>query len=198
MRIPLALMAILAAACSSADSHAPPPPGSLRVSVTATGPLIPGPGYFHLYVDSLGPKLIWADSFMVWTDLPAEPSTLRINLLRPHCAADSASKPVTIPRGDTADAAFVVSCWDAYGLVRVDLPATGNNLPLDLGVEVVGVVGTRAAANTAGLGFPIIPIGPQTVRVFDVPANCIVSDSNPQHVTVPLDSIVLTFGMTCT
>jgi hypothetical protein len=40
---------------------------------------------------------------------------------------------------------------------------------------------------------PLTP-GP---RYFHVPANCAVSDSNPQRITVPLDSIVLTFAMTC-
>jgi hypothetical protein len=86
-----------------------------------------------------------------------------------------------ISSADTANVLFEVTCWDGYGLVRVDLPATGANLPNDLGVEVVDGVGTRAAANTRGLGFPLVPVRPRTVRVFDVPPHCTVTDSNPQR-----------------
>jgi hypothetical protein len=191
---------LLIAGCASSDpSPAIPPakPGAVTVSVSATGPLTPGPGYFRLLVDTLVPRTIWADSFLVWDDLPADSAVLHLDVLRSHCASDPDSQVIVIPSADTIAATFAVTCWDAYGLVRVDLPASGNNLPTDLGVEVIGVVGTRAAANTAGLGFPLVPAGPQTVQIFDVPANCTVTDSNPQHVIVPLDSIVLRFGMQC-
>lgn len=193
------LLALLAVACTAdpGSPRAAADPGTVQVSVTASGPLQPGPGYFHLYIDTLGPRLVWADSFVVWTDLPADSAVLHLDVLRSHCAPDLDPQAVLIRSRDTATATFTVTCWDGYGLVRVDLPATGANLPTDLGVEVVGVVGTRAAPNTAGLGFPNVPIGPQTVQVFDIPANCAVTDSNPQHVTVPADSIVLRFGMQC-
>ena len=197
---PVHILAFAALACASQDTAGPKPPlppGTLKVAVTASGPLTPGPNYFWLYLDAQGPKLVWADSFLVWSDLPAGASTLRMDVLRPHCAASPDSQGIVIPSADTAQAAIAVTCWDGYGLVRVDLPATGSNLPSDLGIEVIGVVGTRAAANTAGLGFPLVPVGPQTVQLTDVPANCTVSDSNPQHVTVPLDSIVLRFAMSC-
>lgn len=196
----LSVAILFVAACSNSDPNdvvPQPPPGAIAVSVSTTGPLTPGPGYFWLFVDTLGPRTVWADSFTVWPELPAASAVLRLDVLRPHCMSDPDSEMIVIPSADTVTAAFTVNCWDAYGLVRVDLPATGANLPADLGVEVVGVIGTRAAANTAGLGFPLVPAGPQTVQIFDVPTNCTVTDSNPQHITVPLDSIVLRFGMQC-
>jgi hypothetical protein len=191
-------MAVVALACTGAEpTPPPPPPGTLIVGVNVTGPLTPGPGYVHVYVDGLGPAAVWADSFRIWPNLPTDTTLVRLDVLRPHCSAPAESLTVAIPSADTASVQFAVTCWDAYGLVRIDLPTTGSNLPSDLGIEVVGVIGTRAAPNTAGLGFPLVPIGPQTVQIFDVPGNCAVTDSNPQHVIVPTDSVVLRFGMVC-
>jgi hypothetical protein len=187
-------------ACADTPATAPPAGhGAIRISNTTTGPLIPGPGYFHVAVDSASPLVLFHDSVRIVDPVAVGPHRLTLDLLRPQCAVGDTSPSVSVQSGDTATVDFHVTCQNIYGVLRVDLPTSGPDQPSTLTVTLDGSAIGGASPNTAGLGFPYVTAGPHAVGVQGAGSNCAIAEPNPQDVTVPLgDSVLVTFTLTCT
>ncbi|HEV8124880.1 MAG TPA: hypothetical protein VGP80_11580 [Gemmatimonadales bacterium] len=200
---PRILLSALAAgafslACHDSQSNDPPEFGSIQVSNTTTGPLIPGPFYFHVVLDGAIPRILRTDSILTIDSVPAGTHSTDISLLRSQCSVPDSSIATNVVADDTTAVQFNVSCAVNWGFLAVGLPTSGPNQPSPLIITFDGVAIGGADPNTAGLGFPYVPAGAHSIGLTGAGANCLVAESNPQDVVIPLDDTLhINFTLTC-
>jgi hypothetical protein len=194
---PIALASLVLTGCSDSSS-APRPPGTLVISNTATGPVLPGPDYIHIRLDTGLPIALRVDSTLTIADVAAGPLTVHADLLRPQCSVPTADVPITVSPTDTARLHFSITCHVIWGVVVVALPTSGLNQPSALYVSIDGHTVGGASPNTTGLGFPYITAGSRSIGLSGFGGNCALAEPNPQTVLVPLnDTIHVTFSLDC-
>jgi len=111
--------------------------------------------------------------------------TVAIGGVPANCnVASSNPQTVTVAAGNTARAAFTISCVLATGSLTVTTTTTGSNLPAGYTVTLEngqsGTIGINDSVTATG-----IAAGDHTVTLGGVPGNCTVASPNPLAVTVP-------------
>jgi len=108
------------------------------------------------------------------------------------------SQTVNVAAGQTATASFSISCTALTGSLTVTTATSGSNPPSGYTVTVDGGQSRSLGLNTSTT-YTGLTAANHTVQLNGIPANCSVSEANPQTVNVPAGGTAqATFTVTCT
>jgi len=197
-----ALVMLLAPATACNDPQSPklaagllPPTNAIVVTVVSSGSDIPN-GY-TVWVDDSQSQSVGANgvvSFVVGAGL----HTVLLDAVPSNCTVSGDNpRHVFLPvDGYTGATTFTVSCVSKGGLfistntTGVDLPANGYTVTVDGASQPIATNGTVTITDLAS--------GTHSVTLSGVAANCAVSGSNPQTVTVRSGATVpAPFSVSC-
>src|SRR5207302_721405 len=127
--------------------------------------------------------------------------TVSLSDVAANCTMSGANpRTVTVPSGGTGSTTFAVSCTapPTTGNLTVTTSTTGSSQPSGYTVTVDGSQSQAIGANSS-VTFSNLSAGSHGVALTNVAANCTVSGSNPQTVTVPSGGTVsASFSLSCT
>ena len=182
--------------CGDGGGVAPPPVGSLTITTVTTGQ--PASGSVYNYALDGGTAVpIGLNATASLTDIETGSHTVTLSGLPEGCTVEGANViTVTIASGETAAVSFAVTCVPPVGTIQVTTASTGpapESYTLLLDGTAQGTVGASATQTLAS-----IAAGPHAVGLAEVPANCTVTETNPQSVTVTMGATAsVTFTVAC-
>jgi len=181
----------------SVSCTTPSTTGNLTVTTSTTGSSLPS-GY-TVTVDGSQSQTIGANSSVTFSNLAAGSHSVALTNVAGNCAVSGgSSRTATVPSGGTATVAYSVSCTTPPGNLTVTTSTTGSSLPSGYTVTVEGSQSQAIGANSS-VTFSNLSAGSHGVALTNVAANCTVSGSNPQTVTVPSGGTVsASFSLRCT
>src|SRR5439155_17720960 len=122
---------------------------------------------------------------------PAPPTTC------PPCTAPFRSVPVTA--GQTATAAFTISCTALTGSITVTTATSGSNPPSTYTVTVDGGSSRTIPADGGTTTYTGLSVASHTVALTNVPANCTASGGASKTVPVTAgQTATAAFTISCT
>src|SRR5438552_1082435 len=169
---------------------------SLTVTTATSGPNPPS-GY-TVTVDGGQSRSLGLNTSTTYTGLTAANHTVQLNGIPTNCSVSEANpQTVTVPAGSTAQATFTITCTALTGSLTVTTATSGPNPPSGYTVTVDGGQSRSLGLNTSTT-YTGLTATSHTVQLNGIPANCSVSEANPQTVTVPAGSTAqATFTITC-
>src|SRR5205085_2552641 len=135
-----------------------------------------------------------------YSGLSATDHTVALTDVPANCTVTGgASKTVTVTAGGTATAAFTVSCTALTGTLNVTTSTSGGSPDPNGYTFTVDGGPSRSLGLNASTTYTGLSAASHTVQLNGVPANCSVSEGNPQTVTVAAGSTAqASFTITCT
>jgi len=183
--------------------QAPPPTtGNLTVTTSTSGSGIPA----SYTLNASGPggstsQAIGANTSVTFSGVTPGDYTVSLSDVAANCTMSGANRrTVTVPSGGTGSTTFSVSCTapPTTGNLTVTTSTTGSSLPSGYTVTVDGSRSQAIGANSS-VTFNNLSAGSHGVALTNVAANCTVSGSNPQTVSVPSGGTVsASFSLSCT
>jgi hypothetical protein len=185
----------------------PPSPstGTLAVSNTTTGSNFPTS--YTVTVDagtaSAISQTMVPNGSTTFTGLSANTHSVTLSNIASNCTVTSTNpQSVTVTAGATTNATFTVSCTapSATGTLTVSNTTTGSVPTTSYTVTVSGTPGTASQpmAPNGSTTFSNVPPATYTVQLSGQPANCTVTSTNPQTVTVTAGATTnATFTVSC-
>ena len=172
------------AQASFAISCAAPPPATGNVVVTTATSGSSVPSGYTMSLDGGPATPIGVNDSVTVTGIAPGNHAVSIGGVPANCnVASSNPQTVTVAAGNTARAAFTISCVLATGSLTVTTTTTGSSLPAGYTVTLdngqPGTIGSNDSVTVTG-----IAPGDHAVSIGGVPANCTVAGPNPQTVTV--------------
>jgi len=179
----------LAAATSDAFeiTAAAPTTGDLTVDATTTGDNQPGSYTVTVDGSSSSSRTIASNGAgTTYSGLPAGDHTVALTDVPANCTVSGgASKPVTVPAGGAATAAFTINCTALTGSLTVSTTTTGANLDPDGYTFAVDGGTPQPIGISATIPLTEIPSGSRTVVLAGVAGNCTVANGPSRTVIVP-------------
>ncbi len=178
-------------------SEPTPDAGSLEVTTATTGS-DPDDGY-TVTVDGGTAQSIGANATISLANVAAAEHRVRLQGIADNCTVQGAN-PVraTVTSGSVGRAAFQLTCTarpPQPGTLRVNVTTTGVSQD---GSYTVSVDGGTALSLSGGRTIQNLTAASHSVLLGDVAANCTVSGSNPQTVTVTAgQTTTLSFAVSC-
>jgi hypothetical protein len=184
-----------------------PPPGSVRVRATVTGPnpdqqftVLEGACDYYDYLCNSKQLTVGGT-----VEFSLAPGTYPIALsdVAQHCSVDLPNpRSVTVVANVETEITFAVTCV-AMTTIRVSTPTTGVDKDPSYLVGVSNCFGGFACpqeyVQAGGTVEFLVISGTHTVQLIDVASNCTVSGANPVEVTTTAPSSTdVTFQVTCT
>jgi hypothetical protein len=176
------------------------PVGNLSATTSTSGASLDPDGY-TVTVDGTGPtQAIAINGSVTFTGLAAGSHSVALSGVAANCTVSGANpQTVTVPTGGTATAAFAVSCAATTGDLTVTTSTSGANLDPDGYTATLDGGASQAIAINDRVTFTSLTPGTHSVALSGVAANCTVSGSNPQTVTVSAGgTATVAFSVTCT
>jgi hypothetical protein len=175
-----------------------PTTGNLTVTTSTTGSNLDPDGYTAT-VDGGASQSVATNSSVTFSGLAAGSHTVVLSGVAGNCTVTGGtSRTVNVPQGGTASASFSVTCAAQTGNLTVSTSTTGSNLDPDGYTATVDGGTSQSVATNGSVTFSGLSAGSHTVALSGVAANCSVSGSNPQTVTVPSGGTAsTTFAVTC-
>jgi Tol biopolymer transport system component len=172
--------------------------GAIRVSVATSGGPTDPDGYVAT-LDGAEPGIpLGANGSVSFTGLTAGSHTVALTGVAANCGVDGGpSREVTVTAGATSDIGFVVTCAQPKGGIQVTTTTTGSPPDPDgyaVSVDGGGPVAIGANGTVALDGFAL---GPHTVLLSSLAANCHVDGDNPRSVDVVAGSTGVAFQVSC-
>lgn len=159
--------------------------GNLTVATSTTGSNLDPDGY-TVTVDGGASQAIATNGSVTFSGLSASSHTVVLSGVAGNCSVSGGtSRTVTVPSGGTASTSFAVSCVAQSGNLTVTTSTTGSNLDPDGYTVTVDGGASQAIATNGSVTFTGLSAGSHSVALSGLAANCVVSGSNPQTVTVP-------------
>jgi hypothetical protein len=172
--------------------------GSVAISVSTVGEDQDADGY-EIVVDGGAPAAIGINGSMTAGGLTPGDHTVALEDVASNCSVAAGNpRTVTVVAGQTASAAFAVTCSSLSGSIRVGAVTSGEDLDSD-GYEVVidGGVPSSIGINGSMTAGGLAP-GDYSVELRGKAFNCDVSGNNPRTVTVTAGAETpVTFDATC-
>jgi dipeptidyl aminopeptidase/acylaminoacyl peptidase len=134
------------------------------------------------------------------SDLPEGTHTLHLGDVGANCAvAGENPRGVIVVAGETESTTFEVSCVSALGELSIAMLTSGQDLDPDGYTLVVD----GESPQLVGIGDTVVvsslPVGPKSIELSGVAANCTVNGANPRSVTVAFGATVTdAFEVACT
>jgi methionine-rich copper-binding protein CopC len=179
--------AITGATSDPFDITAPSPgTGDLTVTTATTGDS-PDPDGYIATLDG-GPNRVFAinETFTLY-GAAAGSHTVVLSDVAPNCSvSDGTSRPVEVPAGGSVSITFTVDCPTPApqdGTLTVTTATSGPNQPIGYTVTIDGGQ-SRSLGLNASTTYTGLTAASHEVQLNGVPANCSVSEANPQTVTV--------------
>ncbi|HXL07792.1 MAG TPA: hypothetical protein VN964_12785, partial [Gemmatimonadales bacterium] len=177
----------------------PPTTGDLTVNATTTGDN--APGSYTVTVDGALSRTIAANGAgTTYNALPAGDHTVALIDVPGNCTVSGGpSKPVTVPAGSAATAAFTISCTALTGSLTVTTSTSGQSQDPDGYTFAVDNGTPQPIGVNETIPVTPVPAGSHTVVLAGVAGNCTVVNGPSQTVTVPGGgSVEAAFSITCT
>ncbi|PYP75363.1 MAG: hypothetical protein DMD25_13140 [Gemmatimonadetes bacterium] len=158
--------------------------GSLTVTTATTGSSLPST--YTVTLDGGSSRTISADGGTTTYDgLSTTTHTVALTDVPGNCTVTGgASKTVPVTAGQTATAAFTITCSALTGSLTVTTATTGSSQPSTYTVTVDGGQSRTISANGGTTTYSGLSATTHTVALTDVPANCTVSGGASHSVTV--------------
>lgn len=179
----------------------PPTTGTLQVTTSTAGVSPDADGYIVSTDGGAGQPIGVTESITI-RDLTPGSHNVGLSGISANCQVETGNpRSVTIVVGQTATAAFSISCIappPSTGTLQVkvvtsgpDQDSDGYTLAVDdLPSQAVGVTGTVSIADLAA--------GVHTVQLSGVVSNCTLGGTNPRSVTVPAGGTAdVSFNLAC-
>ena len=171
---------------------------ALIIRTSTTGVELDPDGY-GVQVDGLAVQRIGAEATVTIDRLSEGEHSVTLSGVAPNCAVEGENpRAATVATGSTASVAFAVTCGAAMGAIEVGIATSGPGSDPD-GYALVldgvdrGPIGLQATTSLGG-----IQLGPHTVGLAGLAANCQVTGENPRTVTVVAgETVQLAFAVTC-
>jgi hypothetical protein len=179
-----------------------PSTGSIQVTTTTSGS-DPDPDGYTATLDGTGPATpLAANGSATFSNVPTGSHNVVLSGIAGNCAADAASKSVTVTSGATATVAFTITCNaipPSTGSIRVSTTTSGPDPDPDGYDFAVDGGSTRAIGVTADETVNNVAAGSHTVVLSDVAGNCSVGGGASKSVTVTGGQTAnVAFSITCT
>ena len=182
---------LVAATTFSVSCTAPPPPpttGELTVTTSTSGSNIDADGY-TVTVDGGASQAIGVNGSVTFSGLSAGSHTVVLSGVAGNCSVSGGtSRTANVTAGATASTSFSVTCTappPQTGSLSVSASTTGSNLDPDGYTATVDGGASQSVATNGSVTFTGLSAGSHSVALSGVAANCSVSGSNPQTVSVP-------------
>ena len=202
---------VVAGACDDSRSVRPrallglPDVGTLAVTVTTSGSDTPS-GY-TLIVDGSSNESVGANGVATFVGLSPGDHTVQLAGVPTNCAVSGDNpRTVSLIAGVVAATTFSVSCSapppppppPTTGNLTVSTSTTGSNQPSSGYAVSVDGGASQSIGTNGSVTFTGLSAGNHSVTLSGVPANCTVSGSNPQTVSVPAGgTATATFSVSC-
>jgi hypothetical protein len=187
----------LAVLWACGDAPTGPATGTLEITTVTTGDRVDPDGYV-VALDGDG-KPIGSNATLMLSDLALGEHELELQGLAAECAiAGPNPRPVTVESGVRGGVTLQISCRADIGSIALRTRTAGANPDLD-GYTVALDGGTGAPIGMNALvTLSRLPVGPHTLLLTGVAANCTVQGTNPRAVAVLVGSATeVTFGVAC-
>ncbi len=176
--------------------------GSIKATTSTAGTNPDADGY-TISVDGGTPQAVSSNGSRVFPGLSVGNHSVQLttSTVAANCSVTS-SNPQTIgvTFGDTATAAFTISCQANQGSIKATTSTAGTNPDAD-GYTISVDGGTPQAVSSNGSRvFPGLSVGNHSVQLTTstVAANCSVTSSNPQTIGVTFgDTATAAFTISC-
>jgi hypothetical protein len=172
--------------------------GSVQITATTTGASMDPDGY-TIAVDNAGARPLPINGSISVGNLTAGSHTVTLNGLAPNCTAADNPRTVTITAGQTASAAFAISCTatgPSTGQVRITATTTGRD-PDGYSVSVDGGAAQSLDINGSRT-VNGLTAGAHTVTLSGVATNCTVSGALERSVTITAgQTATVSFAVSC-
>ena len=174
------------------------PPGDLTVTTSTSGSSFDPDGY-RLRLDGGPAQVVGINATFTYTNLAAGDHIVAISGVAANCTVSGTrSRTVSVPSGGTATVPYSVSCTTPPGSLTVNTSTSGSSQPSGYTVTV-DESQSQAIGSNSTVTFTNVSAGTHSVALTDVAANCTVTSSNPQTVTVPSGgTVTASFSASCT
>jgi adhesin/invasin len=180
-------------------SALPPTAGSIRVTTGTSGQDLDPDGY-RFSIDGGDGRGIGISGSETVGNIPAGNHTVQLTGVAANCSVNDDSQNVTVTPGNTATAAFAITCSaipPAAGSIRVTTSTSGEDQDDGYAFSIDGRTAQPIGPN-GDQTISNIPPGEHTVVLSGVAGNCTVND-DAQGVTVtPGNTATAAFAVTCT
>jgi hypothetical protein len=175
--------------------------GSLQITTATSGTVQDADGY-AVSLDGADRGLIGANAVLTLGSLSPGSHVVGLTGVAANCQVQGDNpRAVSITTGQTATLTFMVTCTQPppmVGVLRVTTTTTGSDQDADgYRFAVDGAepqpIGVNAATNLANT-----QVGPHTVVLSDVAANCTVDDASQGTVVTQGGTATVAFRITCT
>jgi hypothetical protein len=176
-----------------------PVPGSLDVTTVTSGPEPDVDGY-TLSVDGGAPEAIAVNASRHIEGMVPGPHTVALAGLAGNCTvATGTGVTVEVPEGAAAAVRFEVSCAATTGTIEIVTTSAGSPPDPDGYQLLLDGAPAQSIGTSATLSIPGMALGPHTVRLDGLAANCSLDGDNPRTVTVSPGAVVsVAFTIACT
>jgi hypothetical protein len=185
--------------CGGGSDIAGPEPGSLDVTTVTSGPEPDVDGY-TLSMDGAAPEAIAVNASRHTEGMVPGQHTVALAGLAGNCTVATATGvTVEVPAGAAAAVRFEVACAATSGTIEVVTTSAGS--PLDPDGYQLRLDGAPAQSigTSATVSIPGTALGPHTVGLGGLAANCSLEGDNPRAVTVSPGAVApVAFTIACT
>jgi Tol biopolymer transport system component len=195
--LPLAVLA-----CGQGEDLAGPAAASLRVTTSTSGTGTDADGY-TVAIDGRLPQPVGVLDTLVAAGIAPGEHTVDLDGIAAACAVEGGgSRTVTASQGTVAAVDFGITCTVAEplptGALRVTVTTTGVDPDPDGYVVMTDPAETKTVPPSGEVLFEALPVGPRSVRLSALAANCSVQGPNPQSVELlPEQEASLGFQVRC-
>jgi hypothetical protein len=184
------------------------PAGSVAVTAATTGIDLDPNGYSVL-MDGNFVRHVDVNGVVTIPDVPEGDHVVQLGDVAPNCSvAGSNPDTIHVTVNDTARLTFQVTCASRFGTLQVSVATSGANLDPDGYTVLVDEYcdyyygcyygWTEPSALNDTIVIPNVPVGPHTVSLSGLAANCTVTGPNPVTASVPsADTGRIVFTVTC-
>jgi hypothetical protein len=196
----LAVVAALGAMITGCDdSTRPRGPGSIYVS-SSVDLVEPATSFFEyeIAVDSGTPRAmsVFEDATFIVNGLAHGNHLVEILGIPSTCNAGGNKRPVTLEGEDTVLVVYTVTCARTTGDLRVNVTTTGPEPDADGYIITYDGFAVAYLPSNGGVTLSFVPVGPHTIGLTGVAANCTVPPTQTATFTAGV-LITMNFTVTC-
>jgi len=193
-----AVLCMAAVAACNGDTTDPPTTGTVQVAVSTSGTDLDPDGYTVLLGGGNG-QAVGVNGSVSFSSVQAGAREITLDGVAANCSV-TGDNPVTVTvvAGQTAQAAFAVTCTQILGDLEIVTATTGSDIDSDGFTYSIDGGSAQAIGANATATVQLAP-GDYSIQLGGVAANCTVAGNNPRTVTVTASTTTTTtFDVSCT
>jgi hypothetical protein len=196
-KIAMLLVVIPALGCGDDEITPPSTTGAIEVRTTTSG-VEPDPDGYAVQVDAGPTQAIGVAATILSSDLSPGSHAVQLTGVATNCTVAENPRAVVVAPGETSIVSFVVACSATTGELQITSTTSGPAQDDDGYAVTVDGVERDTVANAGAITISGLAPGHHEVGLTSLAANCQVSGTNPQSITIiPGQSATLAFAVTC-